>query len=83
MTSLIQIRFLINLIANDSTFSCKIKSSNTTEISLELTTELKKSESLVILKKILDNHSKSNFVNFSYRKNYRLTFIKLGNDFVS
>ena len=84
MASRFQIRFnIFKTFAEDSTLSCKINRSNNTEVSFELTSELKNVNSWLDSNKFLVDDSKSTFKNYSYCKNFQLPQINLGNDFIS
>ena len=75
--------FKFNLFADDSTLSCKINSTQNADVPNVLTRELEKVHHWLYSNKILVSHSKSNFIIFSYRKSFKLSPIKLGNDFIS
>ena len=75
--------FKFILAAEDSSLSCKLNSSHSTEISFESTNELEKVKHLLSSNKIFVNLSKSHSIYLFYHKHFHSLLIKLGSDYIS
>ena len=75
--------FKFTLFADDSTLSCSFPNSNEIAMREKLESELVPVFDWLKMNKIKINYDKSKFMIFSYRKNFNLSLLKFGNNFIA